>query len=1003
MSTTCLNKRIRFGALLTVIAPAFMAWINLRPTARNHSHSVATLAQLPLSFEVNRGQAAADAKFVARGGGYALLLTDRGEPVLALRGRSGQTAETNSAREAQASRAVEISEPDKRTVLRLDFTGSNSAPQMQGEEPLPGRSNYLIGNDPSKWLTGVPHYARVRYRDVYPGVDVLYYGKDQQLEYDFIVHPGTEPDSIRMKVQGAERIEPGESGGLAIKTAAGDVLLHKPVAYQKGPGGETEVACNYFFDRGEIRFAVGDYDRGKVLRIDPVLSYAARLDAYIQAIAVDESGNSYLAGSTSSANFPTTPSAFQLAYGGGGDALIAKLDPTGSTLLFATYLGGSGGDSAAGIALDPGGNVIVAGSTRSPNLPVNRAFQSTLLGPQDAFLSKLNANGTQLLYSTYLGGSGTDWARGVALDPSGRALVIGGTDSSNFPTSTGAFQAAFGGGAEDGFITKADTTQSGTASLLFSTYLGGSAAEVVSAIAVDTAGSAFVTGTTSSANFPTANAFQSACASCANTATPVAAEFDTFVSKLNANGTALVYSTFLGGNQHDASEAIALDSLGNAYVAGETQSPDFPTTPGAFQTSLRSGDAFVSKLNATGALIYSSLIGGSDWDGARAIGLDSAGNAYLTGYTYASDFPTVKPLQGTNGVDCFDFLVGAPTPCSDAFVTEINSTGSELSFSTYLGGGGADDSETDIAVDAGGNAYVIGTAGNTFPSTPGALLMSGDGFAAKISPVTGSQPTATSLSSSPNPSSSGQPARFTATVTPAGATGLVSIRDGNTMVGFASLNASGAASLSSSALSGGSHSITAEYLGDANFAASTSAALAHGVNSISLTTTQTSATVARGGTTTFSLTVSQAGALRSSIALSCSDLPTEWSCGFNPTTVPAGSGPTQVTLRLQAGNTTAQNFPPAPIGGPKLPGEIWPGVLALMLGVQLCVRGRKAPYLRARVALAFAALLLLAAGCGSGSSETPPSKTPQPVTVNFTVSATSDSITTAMPFSITVR
>jgi Bacterial Ig-like domain (group 3)/Beta-propeller repeat len=990
MSTICLNKRIRFGALLAVIASAFMAWINWMPTARNQSHTVTTLAQLPLSFEVNRGQAAADAKFAARGGGYALLLTDRGEPVLALRGRSGQTAETN------AARAVQISEPDERTLLRLDFTGSNSAPQMQGEEPLPGRSNYLIGNDPSKWLIGVPHYARVRYRDVYPGVDVLYYGKDQQLEYDFIVRPGTEPDSIRMKVQGAEGIGRSEPGSLVLKTAAGDVLLHKPVAYQEGPGGETEVACNYFLDQGEVRFAVGDYDRGKVLRIDPVLSYAARLDASLRDIAVDGSGNTYVAGVTQSANFPTTPGDVQSTFGGVGDALIAKLDPTGSSLLFATYIGGKDYDSASSIALDSSGNVIVVGSTSSSNFPVNGPFQSTLIGEQDAFLIKLNPTGTQLLYSTYLGGAGSEGAAGVALDANGRAVLAGFTNFSNLPTSTGALQVVYGGN-RDAFVAKLDTTQSGAASLLFSTYLGGSGDDEASAIAVDAAGFAFVTGITSSTNFPTTNPFQAACASCGK-------DGDAFVSKLSPDGTALVYSTFLGGSGRDIGNGIAVDSTGNAYIAGETQSSNFPTTAEAFQTTHHwLVDGFVTKLNAAGlALVYSTFIGGTEYDTATGIALDASGNAVVSGYSYSADFPTVKPVQGFVGALCPDGW-GGTYPCSDAFVTKIDISGSTLIFSTLLGAD-TDDSAAGVSIDAANSMYIVGTAGDAFPFTPGALHMSGTGFAAKISPVTGSQPTATSLSSSPNPSNQNQSVTFTATVAPRGATGQMSLRDGNRLIGFASVSASGMATFSTNSLSGGTHSIIAEYPGDANFAASTSAALAHGVNSISLTTTQTSATVARGGTTTFPLTVSQAGALSSAIALSCSGLPTGWSCEFNPATVPAGSGPTQVTLTLQAGNATKQNFPPAPIGGPKLPGEIWPGVLAsLILGVHLCVRGRKLAYLRARVALRFAALLLLAAGCGSGSSETPPSKTPQPVTVNFTVSAISDSITTSMPFSITVR
>jgi hypothetical protein len=1004
LAMTIANRRsISVLFLISSLVASAVAWKDSNSSARVREGKAATLAQLPLSFEVNRGQAAADAKFVARGGGYALLLTDRGEPMLALQGPSRH--QLDDERQLRASRASESRETEERATLRLGFNGSNSGPEVQGEEPLPGHSNYLIGNDPRKWLTRVPHYARVRYREVYPGVDVLYYSRDQQLEYDFIVRPGTNPDSIRLMTQGAAQTEQS-AGSLVLKTVAGSAVLQKPVAYQEGPDGEREVACNYVLEKGEIRFALGDYDRSKVLRIDPILSYSTAMDAQLTAIAVDSSGNTYLTGYTASANFPTTPGVFQSTYrggsNGGGDAIVAKLDPTGSTLLFATYLGGSGNDSAGSIALDSNGNVIVAGWTDSANFPVNHAFQSTLLGIEDAFLSKLDPNGSQLLYSTYLGGSGTDSARGVALDASDRVLVTGSTDSPNFPTSTGTFQAAFGGGNADAFIVKVDTTQSGTASRLFSTYLGGSGEDAGSAIAVDGAGSAFVTGSTRSTNFPTANALQPACASCA---TPFF-EFDAFVSKLNAAGTSLVYSTFLGGNARDAGWGIAVDSVGNAHVAGETSSIDFPVTTGAFQTSERGlSDAFASKLNGAGsALLYSSFVGGDYFDSATGIALDSSGNAYLTGSTLSADFPTVNPLQGYSGGVC-EFLL-FPDVCSDATVAKIDTRGSTLIFSTYLGGPGGNDSGSGIAVDSVGNAYVAGTAGGTFPFTPGALQMSSTGFAAKVSSLTtGTKLTTTTLTSSPNPSDQGQTVAFAAMVTPVGPTGQVSFRDGNAVIGYSALDATGGATFSSSSLAGGNHSIIASYLGDGDFAASTSAILTHAVDGISLSATQTSATASKGGTATFPLMVTQTGALTSDIAFSCSGLPAGWSCGFNPATVPAGSGPTQVMLTLQAGSGTAQNLPLTPMNGPGLPRHIWFSALVLlMLGIHFTVRRGNTVYLRPAVALGFAALFLLVAGCGSGGSDgTAQPASPQPATVSFAVNARSGSAIASMPFTITVR
>ncbi len=499
-------------------------------------------------------------------------------------------------------------------------------------------------------------------------------------------------------------------------------------------------------------------------------------------------------------------------------------------------------------------------------------------------------------------------------------------------------------------------------------------------------------------------------------------------------------------------------------------------------------------------LVYSSFVGGADEDVATGIALDGSGNAYLTGLSRSADFPTVNPLQGFSGGTCEinGFFDG---PCSDAIVTQINTSGSMLIFSTYLGGAGADDSGAGIAVDAAGDIYVAGTAGGTFPFTQGALQISGVGFTAKISPAnapalsfdtqqvnfgsqgvgttsgavnvllrnsgsatlnissistsgdfaqtnncgssvaagsnctvqltfapttlgphngmltvnddaagsphsiplsgTGTQQvaTTTALTSSLTPSNQGQSVTFKAMITPAGATGQVSLRDGNTVIGSATLNASGVATFSTSSLSGGSHSITAVYPGDGNFTASTSAALTQVVNSISLMSAQTSATVSGGGTATFPLTVSQAGALTSAIAFSCSGMPAGWNCGFNPVSVPAGSGPTQVTLTLQVGSTTAYNLPRTPIPSPGLPASIWLGALALLvLPIHFGVRRRKVVSLRPAFALGLVAVLLLGVGCGSGGSTAPP-----PQTVNVKVNATSGSTTTSIPLTITVR
>lgn len=711
-----------------VAAFALVLWFSWLPKAIKNrpAHPVKTLGVLPLSFEANRGQAPADAKFVARGAGYALLLTDRGEPLLHLHGKVGGS----STRRTWLQRATAPKSPRQAEIiaLRLHFTGGNAAPALAVEEPLRGRSNYLIGNDPQKWLINVPHFARVRYREVYPGIDVLYYANQRQLEYDFIVQPGADPRRIRFSVEGADKVEVSKFGNLVLHTRNGRVLLQKPVAYQEGPAGQQSVECSYLLDaNGEAAFELAEYDSTKVLRIDPVLSYAAQFDGFPRSITLDSGGNSYITGFTFSGTFTTTAGAVQTVFGGNGDAFIAKLDPSGSTLLFATYLGGNDFDLAAGIALDGSNNIVVSGFTLSTNFPVTNAFQSAFGGGNDAFLTKLNPAGTQILYSTYLGGTRADSASAVALDSTGRAVIAGFTDSGNFPTTAGAFRTLFSGGG-DAFVAKLDTTMVGPASLVYSTYLGGGAGDGANAIAVDSSDNAYITGATTSANFPTATPIQMS----------YSGNTDAFVTKLNAAGSALVYSTFLGGGNQDIGNGIAVDSSNNAYVAGSTFSANFPVTPGVIQPTYGlNGDAFVTKVNAAGsANLYSTYLGGSDFDRALAIALDTAGNAYLTGDTQSANFPVVNPVQAAqSGGTCYYYDYYYYYPCADVVVPQVNAAGSALIYSTYLGGGFGNDRGIGIAVDGGGIAHVVGDAAQTFPFTPNSLQMSGGvGFAAKISP-----------------------------------------------------------------------------------------------------------------------------------------------------------------------------------------------------------------------------------------------------------------------------
>jgi hypothetical protein len=664
--------------------------------------------KLPLYFEANQGQTDEQVKFLARGGGNTLFLTPS-EAVVVLTKRE-QPARGGfpgaRLRPAQGRSAT-------RTVLRMTFVGANPEPRLMGTEELAGKANYFIGNDPATWRTNVPTYAKVHYQGLYPGIDLIYYGNGHQLEYDFVVGSGADPDRILLDVQGAHKLELDAQGDLVLHTAAGVIRQRKPVIYQEVDGARREVAGGYVLKGAHrVGFHVAAYDTTRPLVIDPVLFYSTYLggsaDDFAVGIAVDVSGNAYVTGATFSTNFPTTPGSFQLAPAGDFDVFVTKLNPTGSALLYSTYLGGNGQDQGNRIAVDVAGNAFVVGFTRSTNLPTTvGAFQAATGGGFDTFVSKLNPTGSALIYSTYLGGSGEDDGFGVALDAAGNAYVSGGTTSNNFPTTAGAFQTTLAG-SFDAFATKLSPTG---ATLGYSTYLGGGGFDSASGIAVDTSGGAYVVGSTTSVNFPTTSgAFQTAFGG---------GPFDAFVVRIDPLGSILVYSTYLGGSGDDSGFDIALDNSGNAHVTGPTTSTNFPTTPGAFQATLGGvgpsgfGDAYVTKLNATGgALLYSTYLGGNGDDFGGSLALDAAGNAYVTGVTASSNFSTTPgAFQAA--------LAGG----FDAFVTKLNPTGSALVYSSYLGGGG-DDVGLGVAVDAlpNPNAYVVGdTTSANFPTTAGAF------------------------------------------------------------------------------------------------------------------------------------------------------------------------------------------------------------------------------------------------------------------------------------------
>jgi hypothetical protein len=826
-----------FCLSLSLIA-ASQSQSNLAPPM-NHHATVANLAsapqtdpkvkarlldqygKLPLSFEANHGQADARVKFLSRTGEYSLFLTGD-EAVLTLPRRK---ASTNESKVAGSGRGLpsEASQPKAGRALRMKLRNANPATKVSGVDELAGTSNYFIGTDPKKWRTSVPTFAKVRYEGIYSGIDLVYYGSQRQLEYDFIVAPGADPHRIAFDVEGAQGIRQDAQGDLIFRMGEEEIRWRKPVVYQKKNGARQLVAARYAVaNNSRVTFELAKHDASRALYIDPLI-YSTYLGGSGQewgyGIAVDNGGNVYVTGDTSSTDFPTE-NPLQATLSGGADVFITKINPTGSGLVYSTYLGGSGADYGAGIALDSAGNAYVTGTTNSPDFPLANPLQAAFgNGIFNAFIAELNSTGSALVYSTYLGGTGDDRGQAIAVDTSGNTYVTGSAGSSDFPTTPGAFQTACEG---DAFVAKVKPRGSAWG---YVTCVGGNNFDFGYGIAVDSTGNAYITGVTNSADFPTKNALQPA----------YAGNADAFVSKLNPAGSALVYSTYLGGGRVDVAAGIALDNEGNAYIAGSTCSEDFPTmnalqayAGGNCLAPYGAGDAFVTKLNSSGsALIYSTYIGGRLNDNGLAIAVDNTGSAYVGGWTESHDFPLVNSLQK---------LHSKGNKQADAFVSKINPEGSALAFSSFLGGASQDEA-SGIAVDStGNNAYVVGfTSSTNFPITSGAFqtvcksIGGPNGcqtaFVAKIDvrPVT-----TTTVSSSPNPSTSGQEVTFVSHVSsvagapPDGET--VTFKHGTIVLGTGTLSA-GSASFSTSKLKVGTTAVTAVYAGDADFIGSKSKAV----------------------------------------------------------------------------------------------------------------------------------------------------------------------------------
>jgi hypothetical protein len=597
--------------------------------------------RLPLYFIENQGQVDRGVRYYTRSGKHAIRFTSEGLYFTFSKGLDqALTATAGPGAKGKLSPSELTVSGNKQTVpptvVRLTPLGMRPEVELVALEPQEGKVNYFLGKDPKKWRTHIPTYRAVVYREAYPGIDLKFYGSGRQMEYDIILQAGADPGQVRFQYSGIQGLEVTKEGDLTIRLPDGEALVQKkPVIYQEIAGRRVAREGKFRIHRDEARpsygFEVAAYDQNYPLIIDP-------------------------------------------------------------TLVYSTYLGGNDSDQGRGIAVDSHGNVYVTGVTNSTDFPTHNPLYAEGAGGDDVFVTKINAAGTALVYSTYLGGSKGDAGYAIAVDSAGNAYVTGGTASDDFPTQN-ALYPEFKAKIESAFVTKINPQGS---DLVYSTYLGGSVQDDGWGIAADGAGNAYLAGTTSSSDFPTSE----------NPLYTFNGVFDAFVTKINADGTVLLYSTFLGGLRHDGASGIAADNAGNAYVTGITFSTDFPVSENPLYNFKGVCDAFVTKINAGGTvLVYSTFLGGSDQDWGSSVAVDRGGNAYVTGMTYSpSDFPTANALYPSG------------SGSGDAFVTKINALGNALVYSTYLGGT-KQDQGYGIAVDNNGQAYVCGyTMSTDFPA-----------------------------------------------------------------------------------------------------------------------------------------------------------------------------------------------------------------------------------------------------------------------------------------------
>jgi uncharacterized repeat protein (TIGR01451 family) len=1071
--------------------------------AATQVQAVSLLKGMPLIFEPNQGQANLDpadprAKFVARGSGYSIFLGSEGA-ILSLASRAKQSAKAPGS-------MIQVNS------VEMKLAGANPAPRLSAAEPLPGKSNYILGNDPAKWRNGVPQFGRVRYESVYPGIDLVFYGNQGHLEYDFQVAPGSDPAQAELEFNGSKQLAL-KNGALVIRTAGGDLQLEAPRVYQE-IAGQKQTVEGSFVIRGKNRagFAIGPYDRSRELVIDPILSFSTYFggsgDEHSTSVAVDGSFNIYIAGSTTSPNLPATAT-FQTTLNGAQNVYVAKIaPPLGSivaTLDYVTYLGGDGTDTPVGIKVDGAGDAFLAGTTSSTNFPTSlaTAYQKVpaagSTGTSHVFVTELNPTATApLTYSSYLSGTGTDVASGMAIDSLGNVFVTGTTTSQDVASTTDQFPAStlpqalpyqdIPRSSIQFFVTKVNTTAAGFGSISYSTYFGGSNFETATpiatggGIAVDTTGNIYFSGTTnftytgcagcSTTDFPVLNAYQPCLdqtppavvvnpPACTTSAAETAS--DAFVAKLNPNaaqGQQLQWSTYVGGSATDSSTGVALDpGAANVYIVGTTNSADIGkgtatlATSAAYQPCLDqpgvtsancvppaspANDAFVARLsnptNTTGvpvnvALNYLSYLGGSGNEAGLGIAVDSASGALLTGWTQSADFP-VSPnpnsIQSTlNGTQ-------------DAFVARLNTVAvvgqtTTASWANYFGGSGID-AGTSLAIDVNQNTYLAGETNSTNlavskPLSSGAANSGGyDAFVTQLgTAVSLSIHGVLTLGSNQTYIGAGNPATFTYTITNNGpdlasnivvtdslssaVTGVpvTFVSASSTSQSCGTVSANGTISCPIPSLQSGSTATvtivvtptgnpdgsaatfnggTVQVLGPGNIVLAQTSVPAN-MSDFSLQVTPANQSIpAAGDTATYQVLLTPHPLYTSNVTLSCTGQPSASSCNFNPSqtlTLQSVSGATAV---LSLTTTPRPVVTPAFLIFPRLllgMGLMIPG---LVLTVAIGGGGKRRRIAGMMMLCSVLVLLIFVPACSHTNTQTPASGT-QPGNYTVTVTATS--------------